>query len=137
MPGKNLKSLPLARTQLVKLRFCGNGKDSEVIIETAGNREATLPLDDARIDLTLSGPISVAIKGWGDTAVVWEIAPTPDQCITLEEANIVDFSGSSEEWEEALLSCEQTGTFSWGVALRLKLTSTERKADGPSIRPMR
>ena len=38
MAGKKLKSLPLAGAQLIKLRFCGNGKDSEVTIETAGNR---------------------------------------------------------------------------------------------------
>jgi hypothetical protein len=137
MREKNLKSLPLAGAELIKLRFCGNGKDSEVTIETAGNRTAVIPLNDARIDLTLSGAISVALKGWGDTAVVWDIAPTPDQCITLEEAAVVDFPGSNEEWNEVMLSCEHQGTLGWAVALRLKLISTERKSDGPGIPPMR
>ena len=134
MAGKKLKSLPLAGAQLIKLRFCGNGKDSEVTIETAGNRTAVIPLDDARIDWTLSGPISIASEGWGDTAVVWEIAPTPDQPITIEDAAIDDFPGSSNEWGEALRSYERTGTFSWAVALRLTLISTERRADGPRKR---
>jgi hypothetical protein len=50
-----------------------------------------IPLNDARLDLTLSGPISIACEGWGDTAVVWQIAPTPDQSITLEDAAVDDF----------------------------------------------
>jgi hypothetical protein len=131
MAGKTFKSLPLAGAQLIKVRFCGNGKDSEVTIQTTGNRTAVIPLTDARIDLTLSGPISIASKGWGDTAVVWEIAPTPDQSITIQDAAVDAFPDSSDEWEEALRCYEQTGTFDWAVALRLKLTSTERSADGP------
>lgn len=136
MAGTKLKSLPLARARLIKLRFCGNGKDSEVTIETEGNRTAVIPLNDARLDLTLSGPISIASEGCGDTAVVWAIAPTPHQSITIEDAAVDDFPGSSNEWEEALRSYERTGTFSWAVELRLKLVSTERQTDGPS-RPSR
>ena len=88
MAGMKLKSLPLAGAQLIKLRFCGNGKDSEVTIETAGNRTAVIPLSDARVELTLSGPIPISSEGWGDTAVVWEIATTPNragsQNVTLQ-----------------------------------------------------
>ena len=131
MAQNKFKSLPLAGAQLIKLRFCGNGKDSEVTIETAGNRTAVIPLSDARIDLTLSGPISIASKGWGDTAVVWEIAPAPDQSITIKDAVINDFPDSSNEWDEALRTYEQTGTFNWAVALRLTLISTESEADSP------
>jgi hypothetical protein len=133
MAGKKLKSLPLAGAQL-KLRFSANGKDSEVTIETAGNQTAVIPLSDARIDLTLSGPISISSEGWGDTPVVWEIAPTPDQSITIEAAAVDDFPGSSTDWKEALRYLERTGTFDWAVALRLELISTEREADGPRKR---
>jgi hypothetical protein len=125
MAGNKLTPLPLAGAQLIKLRFCGNGKDAEVTIETAGNRKAVIPLDYARLDLRLSGRISIACKGWGDTAVAWEVAPAPDQSITIVEAAVDDFPGTSNEWEEALRSYECKGTFLWAVALRLNLISTE------------
>ena len=48
MTEKKPKSLPLAGAQLIKLRFCGNGKDSEVTIETAGNRTAIISLSPSR-----------------------------------------------------------------------------------------
>ncbi len=124
MAGKKLKSLPLAGAQLIKLRFYGNGKDSEVSIETAGKRTAVIPLSDARIDLTLLGPISIASEGWGDTGVAWMIAPTPGQLLRIEDATVDDFPGTSNEWKEALRLFERTGTFKWAVALRLKLTSS-------------
>lgn len=123
------RSFPLAGAQLIKLRFCGNGKDSEVTIETAGNRTVVIPLTDARLDLTLLGPISITSKGWGDTAIVWEIAATPDQSITIEDAAVDAFPGAGDEWEEALRSCERTGTFRWAVALRLTLSSAKRESD--------
>ena len=125
MTRKNLKPLPLAGAQLIKLRFCGNGKDSEVTIETAGNRTAVIPLSDARIDMTLSGPISISCKGWGDTAVAWEIVSTRGQSITIKDAAIDGFPGSSTEWKEALSYLEEAGTFDWAVALRLELVSSD------------
>jgi hypothetical protein len=121
---RQFDSLPIVGEQLVKLRFCGNGKDSEVTIETAGQRKSVIPLSDAEMDLRLSGRISIAAKGWGDTAITWEIAPRPEQCIRIEEA-AVGFQGDRSEWKEALRSYERTGTFHWAVALRLKLSSTD------------
>src|SRR5690242_3680863 len=126
MAENRIESLPLAGAQLIKLRFYGNGKDSEATIETtARNRTAVIPLSDARIRLTLLGPISLTSEGWGDTGVAWVIAPTQDQSLTIEDAAVDDFPGSSDEWKEALRLFERTGRFTWAVALRLKLTSID------------
>ena len=76
------------------------------------------------MDLSLSGPIAITTRGWGDTAIIWEIAPTPGQRVRIEEAAIA-FPGSREEWEEALRSYERTRTLNWAVALRLKLVAAE------------
>ena len=44
MSNEKFKPLPLAGTQLVKLRFCGNGKDSEVTIQTRTSARPSSPL---------------------------------------------------------------------------------------------
>ena len=67
MAGEEFKSLPLIGAQLVRLRFCGNGKDAKVTIETAGNRTAVIPLSDARMRLMLSGSIPITCEGLGLT----------------------------------------------------------------------
>ena len=131
MREEKITLLPLAGAQLTKLRFCGNGKDSEVTIETVGNRKAVIPLSFARLHLSLSGPISMACESLDDLDIAWKIAPTPDQFILIEDAAIVDFPGTSVDLAEALQDYECMGTFSWAVKLRLKLTSTERRADAP------
>ena len=119
---EQFESLPLVGARLVKLRFCGNGKDSEVTLEAEGNRKTIIPLSGARVDLSLSGAITIATRAWGDTAIVWEIAPTPEQVVTIEEAAI-GFSGRRDEWEDSLRSYERTGTLNSAVALRLKLVA--------------
>ena len=123
MCNEKYEPLPLVGAQLVKLRFCGNGKDSEVTIETAGNRTALIPLNDAKVDLSLSGLISITTEGWGDTAILWEIVPAKGQCISIVEAAIA-CPGCEDEWQEILRSYERTGTLHWAVALRLKLSSS-------------
>ncbi len=124
MRNEQFESLPFVGARLVRLRFCGNGKDSEVTLEAAGSRKAIIPLSDARVDLSLSGPISITTRGWGDTETVWEIVPTPEQFVRIEEAAI-GFQGIENEWAEALHSYKQTGTLNWAVTLRLKLVATE------------
>ena len=49
-----MKTLPIAGSELVRICFWGNGKDSEARIEVRGAREATIPLSGAAMDLTLS-----------------------------------------------------------------------------------
>jgi hypothetical protein len=68
-----MKTLPLAGAELVRLCFWGNGKDSEARIEVRGAREAIIPLSGAVMDLTFAGPITMSTRGHGDTEVVIEI----------------------------------------------------------------
>jgi|SRR5882724_6879223 len=121
MRDEKFKTLPFTGAKLVKLRFCGNGNDSEVTLEAAGGRRTVIPLNDARMDLSLTGPISIQTKGWGDTAVVWEIAPTQEQPVIIEQAAICFPGNEDEDWIESWRSYERTGTLDWAVALRLKL----------------
>ena len=127
--------LPLVGAQLVKLRFCGNGKDSGVTIETSGNRTAVIHLSDARMDLSLAGPVSITTKGRGDTAIVLEIAPTREQCVRIEEAAIA-FPGGEDDLREILQSYERTGTLGWAGALRLKLVATENHLQHDADQPL-
>jgi hypothetical protein len=58
----DLKTLPLAGEELVRICFWGNGKDSEARIEVKGAREATIPLSGAAMDLTFAGPITMSTR---------------------------------------------------------------------------
>ena len=69
-----MKTLPLAGAELVRICFWGNGKDSEARVEVRGAREATIPLSDAAMELTFAGPITMSTRGHGDTEI--EAAPT-------------------------------------------------------------
>jgi len=116
------RSLPIVGERFVKLRFCGNGKDSEATIEVEGGREIEVPLDDAAMDISFSGATMVRTRGWGDPEVVIEIVPVADQPVTIGEAS-VHFPGSDEEWNECVRDYADTGRWeiSWCVSLRLRL----------------
>jgi hypothetical protein len=116
------RALPIVGERLVKLRFCGNGKDSEATIEIEGGRKIEVPLDDAAMDISFSGATIVRTRGWGDTEVVIEIVPVADQPVTIEEAS-VHFPGSDDEWNECIRDYADMGrwTLHWCVSLRLRL----------------
>jgi hypothetical protein len=116
-----MKTLPLAGAELVRLRFCGNGKDSEARIEVRGARGAVIPLSGAAMDLAFAGPITVRTRGNGDTEVVIEIAPTPEHPMILEEI-AVQFSGDDDEWADCLRCYTEAGTPTWCVQ-RLRLSA--------------
>lgn len=115
-----VKPLPCVGARLLKLRFCGSGKDSEVALEAEGHRKVVIPLDYAKMDLFLSGSMSISMKGWGDTAVILEIAPTAKQVVAIEEATI----SFPAEWEEAFFRAYESGAaLLCAVALRLRLVA--------------
>ena len=116
-----MKTLPLAGAELVRLCFWGNGKDSEARIEVRGAREAIIPLSGAAMDLTFAGPITMSTRGHGDTEVVIEIAPTPEYPMMLDEI-AVQFPGNDDEWAECLSRYTEAGTPSWCVQ-RLRLSA--------------
>jgi hypothetical protein len=116
-----MKTLPLAGAELVRICFWGNGKDSEARIEVKGAREATIPLSGAAMDLTFAGPITMSTRGHGDTEVVIEIAPTPEQPMMLDEIAVL-FPGNDDEWAECLRHYTEAGTPSWCVQ-RLRLSA--------------
>jgi hypothetical protein len=116
-----MQTLPLAGAELVRICFCGNGKDSEAIIEVRGAREATIPLSGAAMDLTFAGPIKMSTRSYGDSAVVIEIAPTPEQPMMLDEIAVL-FFGSDDEWAECLRHYTEAGNLFWCVE-RLQLSA--------------
>jgi hypothetical protein len=114
-----MKTLPLAGAELVRICFCGNGKDSEARIEVRGAREATISLSGAEMDLTFAGPITMSTRGHGDSEVVIEITPTLEHPMMLDEI-AVWFPGNDDEWAECLRHYAEVGELSWCVpGLRL------------------
>ena len=118
------RALPIVGERFVKLRFCGNGKDSEATIEIEGGRKIEVPLDDAAMDISFSDATMVRTRGWGDPEVVIEIVPVADQPVIIGEASI-HFPGSEDEWNECVRDYADTGRWdlSWCVSLRLRLVA--------------
>jgi hypothetical protein len=106
-----MKTLPLAGAELVRICFCGTGKDSEATIEVKGAPEATLPLSGASMDLAFAGPNTISTRAYDDAAVVFEVAPTPEHPMTLDELT-VEFYGNDEEWAECLRYLAEEGELS-------------------------
>jgi hypothetical protein len=118
------KTLPIQGARLVKLSFCGNGKDSKATIEVEGSPKIVIPLSNAAMDIDLSDAATVRTRGWDDSAVKLEILPLADKPLMLDEATVW-FPGSDEEWNEGLRRYAETGRWalSWCVTLRIRLVA--------------
>jgi hypothetical protein len=117
-----IRALPIAGARLVRFRFCGNGKDAEATIEVEGARKVTVPLADARMDLSFSGPVTMRTRGYGDTAAVIEVLSTSDHPVIVDDAAIL-FPGNDGEWDEFLQSYAKGEMMLWCVELRLRLVA--------------
>lgn len=124
MHNRSMKPLPLAGARLTKLRFCGNGKDSEVMLEIEGGRKSTIPLLYGLMDLQLSGPVPITTKSLDDLDVAMDILARPGQPITITEA-LVEPSCPGDEWDDYFRAYEETGVMPCLVALRLALVARQ------------
>lgn len=116
-----MKTLPIAGAELVKICFCGNGKDSEASIEVKGARKSVVALSSAAMDLTFAGPITMRTYSHDDSAVVMEIAPTAEHPMVLDEV-AVGFYGDDETWAKILRYYTEVGSLEWCVQqLRLSV----------------
>jgi hypothetical protein len=115
-------TLPITGARLVRLRFCGNGKDSEVLIDAEGARKTEFPLCDARMDLSACAPLQITTRGWGDTSVALEIVPIPGMPVLVAEA-AVGFDGDDEYWDDFRRGYLEPGVTRWAVQLRLRLAN--------------
>jgi hypothetical protein len=116
-----MKTLPIAGAQLLKLRFWGNGKDSEATIEVKGARASLIPLSGAPMDLTFAGPITISTSSHDDAEVVIEIAPT-SECPMILDDIAIQFPGNDDEWAECLRYYNEAGTLTECVN-RLRLSA--------------
>ena len=124
------RALPIVGANLVKLSFCGNGKDSQATIDAEGMRRLIIPLSDASMDICITTGATVRTRGRGDTEVVLEVVPTTP--LRIAEA-VVLFPGGDDEWDECLRELGGTGPCElfWCVELRLRLVpiSDQQKAE--------
>lgn len=113
MPAEHkIQALPIAGARLVRFHFCGNG----------GARKVTVPLTDARMDLSFSGRVTMTTRGYGDSAVAIEVHSTSDHPVIVGDAAIV-FPGDDGEWDEFLPSYAKDETMLWCVELPLRLVA--------------
>jgi hypothetical protein len=66
------------------------------------------------MDLTFAGPTKMSTRSYGDSAVVIEIAPTPEHPMMLDEIAVL-FFGSDDEWAECLRHYTEAGNLFWCV----------------------
>jgi hypothetical protein len=116
--------LPIVGKRFIKLLFCGNGKDSEATIEAEGAQKFVIPLSDAEMDFSFSNAVLVRTRGHGDSEVVIEVVPVPDQPVTIGEAS-VSFLGTEDDWNKYCreYTDRRGSTFSCCVSLRLRLVA--------------
>ena len=101
MKAESLRTLPFEGSRLRKLEFCGNGKDSDVLLEVDGFPRIVIYLSEARMDLTFATKLLVETSACDDAAITIRVRPRPDQAIILERAQL-DFPGSEDDWRKEL-----------------------------------
>lgn len=101
MSKETIRTLPFEGSRIHELVFCGNGKDSEVILGIDGFPPISIPLSAARMDLTLAAELTVETSAFGDPAVKIRVIFLAEQPIVLSRAK-VDYPGTEEDWSKEL-----------------------------------